>query len=159
MDHTNILNLVRTTYEVEDLKTITTSLLNNIYKEGLSYKTNTPYQKYITLKIIEDLEFKNIKNDISKTEAYLKSLNNDLKKIDTIKITIAIKPTTKLLEKLNYWVSKNTKKKTIFDITIEPKILGGAIISDKKGVYRDFSLQRKIDATFQNHQEEILSNL
>lgn len=157
MDHSNILNFVRTTSEQEELKDIATSLLGNIYKKSFDYRKASinPYQKFIASKIIQDLESQKITTDKTKTEKYLKALIDDSNKLSTIKITIAIQPTAKLLEKLGYWTPKNTKSKTIFDIKVDPKILGGAIISDKKGVYRDFSLLKKIDNTFQTQNKEI----
>jgi len=159
MEYLNILNLVRTTNEQEELKTSVASLQSNLYKKSLELdkSSQSQYQQFITQEIIKDLKRLRIDSNKSKMEDYFKSLLVELKNLDTTKIVIAIKPTPKLLDKLNEWIIKTNKQKVIFDIEVDPKILGGAKISNEKGQYIDISLVKSIDDTLLNGKKDINS--
>jgi F0F1-type ATP synthase delta subunit len=50
---------------------------------------------------------------------------------------------------------KNLSENVIFDFEVDPKILGGAIITNKKGSYSDLSLLKKINDLFQNQKDQL----
>ena len=61
-----------------------------------------------------------------------------------MKLKIAFSPSSEFLEEINQWFEKELSVKVILDLTINPKIVGGAII-EYQGNWRDFSLRKKID--------------
>lgn len=80
---------------------------------------------------------------------YLKSINNyddlvkDLKKLGVVKITIAVPLTIGLLNSIDDFFVKRLKKKFLFDISVDEKIIGGIrIIFD--GKYADYSVLKTI---------------
>lgn len=158
MDQVNILRLIRSVDDQEEVKTAVSVLLENLYKTGvnrnLGYKNE--YQKKIIDEIISDLNRKNIK-ETPDIENYLNSFLDSLKNMSTVKITIAVSPNNHLLEMLKDWSEKNMEENTIFDIETDPDILGGVILSTNKGLYKDFSLLKKLDDVFVKSRKEIFS--
>ena len=161
MEFSNILKLVRSCDEQGELENIIASLHKNLYITGIqrgldNYRTD--FEKTAYEIIFSDINSKDIR-DNSDIEKYLDVLLDTVKNLNKIKITIAISPNNHLLDALASWTEKNMRQKYIFDIEVDPQILGGAIISSKKGVYKDFSLSRKINDIFTIHKKEIFSQI
>src|SRR3972149_1756155 len=105
MDQVNILKMVRSVEDQEEVKNTISSLLENLYKTGVNKTTQSKseYEKKITEEILSDLNGKN----------------------------------------------------TVFDIDTDSDILGGVILSTKKGLYKDFSLSKKLNDVFAEKRKEI----
>lgn len=67
----------------------------------------------------------------------------------TVNLTLAFLPSKSLVKKLALWFKKNFGSKVVLDIQVDPKILGGAILSFN-GYYRDFSLKKKLERKLKN---------
>jgi len=156
MDQVNILKMVRSVEDQEEVKNTISSLLENLYKTGVNKTTQSKseYEKKITEEILSDLNRKNIK-EASDIENYLNSLLESLKNLPTVKITIAVSPNNHLLDMLKSWAEENLGKNTVFDIDTDSDILGGVILSTKKGLYKDFSLSKKLNDVFAEKRKEI----
>ncbi len=76
--------------------------------------------------------------------SFLKKLKEYLLSLPEVKLKIAFSPSSEFLEEINQWFEKELSVKVILDLTINPKIVGGAII-EYQGNWRDFSLRKKID--------------
>ncbi len=111
-----------------------------------------------TIKIIKKLvqENKIDSSDYNSLEKVLTSIKQDLKKIRTLKISLAINPTSEIIDRLFDWAKKNLGEGIILDIDKNETILGGAIISFD-GIYKDFSLKNTLEEIFKDKKSEIMS--
>lgn len=80
----------------------------------------------------------------NKEEQPTKELEKYLRSLPEIKLEIAFSPENNFLEKISQWFEKELGQKIILDLTVNPKIVGGAII-EYQGNWRDFSLAKEID--------------
>ena len=156
MDNSSILKLIRTTEEKEESINLIESLLENNYKNRLTaeFESSSPFLRnlwnYISSKIAK---FEGNRLEIEK---YLNSVLVKIQDQKTLKITLAIKPSEKLVDTITNWAQKNLSEEIIFDIEVDPRIIGGAIIISNKGEFADFSLLKKIDNIFSSKKAEIL---
>src|SRR3989344_400785 len=156
MDNSSILKLIRTTEEKEESISLIKSLLENNYKNRLTaeFESSSPFLRnlwnYISSKIAK---FEGNRLEIEK---YLNSVLVKIQDQKTLKITLAIKPSGKLVDTITNWAQKNLSEEIIFDIEVDPRIIGGAIIISNKGEFADFSLLKKIDNIFSSKKAEIL---
>ncbi len=94
---------------------------------------------------LEKLEEKGIiSNSPNQQIAFFSELKERLQKIPQVKLEIAFKPSRDFLLKLADWFKEKIHQRVILDLTINPKIIGGAII-EYQGSWRNFSLAKKID--------------
>lgn len=84
----------------------------------------------------------------------LAKLEKDIKSAQTLTVYLSFEMPDNEKDKLGAYLRANFKKDLIFEIKLDPNIIGGAALS-WKGIYKDFSLRARID---QNHQA-ILSSL
>jgi|GEM_PF-1730495 len=80
-------------------------------------------------------------------QAFLEKLHQQISSFSVFQLTIAFDPNDSTLDVLSLWVKTNISPLTVLDVVCNPHILGGAIIS-YKGIYKDFSLKRKLDELF-----------
>jgi len=77
-------------------------------------------------------------------EKELYDLEKELRSLPEIKLEIAFNPSDYFINRLSGWLKREFGRKTILDITVNPKIVAGAII-EYQGNWRDFSAAKKID--------------
>ncbi len=84
-------------------------------------------------------------------EQLLSEYRDSFEDYEEIKLTLAIEPEEKLIQKILDWFSKNIPDTFDYVLEIEKKknILGGTLISFR-GSYTDFSLEKKLDKYFEN---------
>lgn len=83
--------------------------------------------------------------DRESTKQLLDNTLTEVKNLKKIKITLASPPDDFVIQNIEQWLNNNNLENFIFDITINKKILGGAIIVGKRGEYKDFGLDKRID--------------
>jgi len=81
----------------------------------------------------------------------LEKLKKNLQIISQIRIQIAYPVSKAFLKNIVSWIEKETHKKLILDIILNPKIVGGAII-EYQGKYENFSLEKEIDKIIREKQ-------
>jgi F0F1-type ATP synthase delta subunit len=74
----------------------------------------------------------------------LEKIGEELKNLRELRLTMAIEPSRKLVSKIVGWVKKNVDERAVVSIDIEPKIMGGAVIS-YAGRVVDFSLSKRLE--------------
>lgn len=74
-------------------------------------------------------------------------LEKELRVLPEIKLDIAFFPKDNFLNRISQWLQEEFGQRIILDITVNPKIVAGAII-EYQGIWRDFSLAKKIDQLF-----------
>lgn len=76
--------------------------------------------------------------------SFFKSLRDFLEQIPQLKLEIAFSPSENFPAMIRQWFWENNKQKVIIDLTINPNIVGGAVI-EYKGQYANFSLLEKMN--------------
>ena len=76
--------------------------------------------------------------------SFFDELKNYLQKIPQVKLEIAFEPSEDFLLRIKKWFKEENHQEVILDITVNPKIVGGAII-EYQGYFRDFSLVKEMD--------------
>jgi hypothetical protein len=158
-DKNEFYNLLKTDRD----RTLALLFLNNLY-ENL-YKTDTSFSNFLSKN--QDEHFAKIilgqfpsdwlaASDKERIEKKINELKKEIQILPTISLTIAIHPNEELLKALEHWAEVNFKTKMIFDIRVNPEIIGGAIVI-RNGSYKDFSLSKKIDEIFAARHEDIVS--
>lgn len=79
-------------------------------------------------------------------EKVLRDLKGFIESLPLVKLSIAIEPRTSTIDKI-YSRLQNLLGNVLLEITFDPKLIGGVVIS-YKGEYRDFSLLRFFDLEF-----------
>lgn len=157
MDESKVLKLIRTAGEKEELISLAEKLIEETYKE--KFEGVSEYSSNLSKKIWEVISLEissiGISNNRRKIEKYLNSLLEKTRNINSLKLTIAISPTPELITALSNWVEINLSEKIIFDIKVDPEIIGGAIITSDSGEFADFSLLRKINQIFEAKKSTI----
>lgn len=87
-------------------------------------------------------------------EKVLKSLKTAISKLKEVKLTMSFEPSTTTVDKIYSWIRINLGPDHILDINTKPEILAGITIS-YKGRYRDYSVAKIFDSTFQNSIPQI----
>lgn len=73
-------------------------------------------------------------------------------KMQVVNLTLAINPDLRFLTGLQEWFSDNLGQKVIFELDVDPQIIGGAKIICRDH-YRDFSLSGMIEEFSKNEVE------
>lgn len=73
-------------------------------------------------------------------------------KMQVVSLTLAITPSRDFLIELQQWFSDNLADKVIFDLNVDPQIIGGVTIICRDH-FRDFSLAATIERTAKNGEE------
>lgn len=96
-------------------------------------------------KIIAELEMKSAesaqgKNSTSdKTASLLSEFKDEFYKAEVVSMTLAIEPSREFLSELQSWFSSSAGERVIFDLKVDPQIIGGIKLICRNH-FRDFSL-------------------
>jgi F0F1-type ATP synthase delta subunit len=105
------------------------------------YKTGDQGFDY-ALKSVVSLELAGIISEMLKEGISIKDLLQKIidavKNLQTLKLTIAVNPSEKMIDEIHHWMDQNLPAGIILEIEVDKKIIGGAKIS-WGGKYGDFS--------------------
>lgn len=153
---------IKTVRQAEDFCAEISFILNNLYNVGNTSidQILTKHSSKATAGIIKKILINNkvLPTDFSNAEKILNALIDQVKRMKIIKLTLAIDPNDELVGKISAWVNENMEKNTLLDISRDESILGGAILSID-GVYKDFSLKKKLSDIFVDKKQELFSNI
>lgn len=116
-----------------------------IYKKKkgkLSDKTQNIASKKLRNTIEKQEERGNLKTR-PQQEEFLDQLENYFKNLPQIQLTLAFSPSDSFLEEISQWLKNQIGQRTIINLTVNPEIVGGAII-DHEGHHLDLALSKKI---------------
>ncbi|TSC66660.1 MAG: Uncharacterized protein CEO21_129 [Microgenomates group bacterium Gr01-1014_80] len=139
----DILSTILTnTYTIQDLRRrvrLLKSHLENIYfghhREELSPEDSS-WISSLSDSFVSEFNKDNI-------HALFNSLEDQIKKLNPLVIYLAFEPGQEQIEQIGFWVKKNLTQPKVFEIKIDPALLGGAALVNG-GVYKDYSLRSKI---------------
>ena len=151
-----ILAQIRTKEELDELIAEVQILLNALYQNG-----GEAFDSLLKTKVLQKHSkvFVEVfsKDGIDK-KTYLNGLNAKLNKIEFVSIKISFEPSDDFLDRLSYFVKKNSSLETVLDIAFDPATLGVAELI-YKGNYRDYSFNKIFEQEFQKSRAEILKIL
>lgn len=143
---------IKTSQEKKEFLQCIYALKNSLFKKDeftktLIDKTPAKYSDYITRAL-------NGKSDRGSVESLLDQLENKLKKLKEIDLTIAFTPSKSSIEKIYSWVSRNLGVNIVINLNIDPELLAGAIINFN-GIYKELSLKKLIETGFLTKKDKI----
>lgn len=82
-------------------------------------------------------------------KAFFTKIQDRINKLPTLSLTIAFEPKEKTLHALSEWFVMNIKKQMLFEITVDPNVIGGAKLN-YQGNFLDASVKPLFDKTLQD---------
>ena len=150
-----ILSLCRTRREAMDLIEALDEVLVTSYKVNVNLHEHMrsvfPYTTYDTMiLLIRDHEI-DIK-DAHMLYRFLHGIKDLVTHVPTVEISLAFTPTPRFLDRVSGWLFENFKEPILLDLSVDPEIAGGAIVAFK-GIYKDYSLRKKMEELFNKTKE------
>jgi len=131
--HTQIDNILSESFN-------NTKQINELIDEILSYHTKT---KMLALVSREKIDM----NDLQKLRLFFSEVKKNIETLPVVSLTLAVSPGQRFISMLSSWFFLNTKKAVLLDITVDPTLIGGALIG-YKGYYKDFSLKKLLQEKY-----------
>lgn len=146
----DLITALKTTQEVANFTSEIDTLLLTFFKpkEVLITKALESISVTTAGKIMQAFSKNNL--DINNKDVavdFLETLKKLLKKFKIIKLILAFDPTLKTIENIHNYVKDTIGTGYILDIEVAKEILGGAIVMFN-GKYKDFTLKKSIEASF-----------
>jgi len=129
-------------FESEEISMV--KMLDSI-SEDSSFKIKQTFAK-------NNLDFNN-RDTVSK---FFKTLKEIIKKLKVIKMVLAFDPSVKTIENIHNFITDLLDVGYILEIEVSQEILAGAIVIFN-GKYIDFSLKKRIEDTFREKADQIVS--
>lgn len=157
--YSDIIASIKTTEDLSQIFSEIDSLLVSIFEaEDQSFDN--------ALKLISSDSAKKIKETLTKSgldttnkefiRNFLIGLKELLHKLKTVRLIIAFEPSDQTIEKIHNWISSNLGEGYILNIETDRAILGGAIVVSFNGEYRDFTVKKSLEYSFNAKRKEIL---
>ena len=86
-------------------------------------------------------EQKIVTTQLTEVEAFFRDLKDRVSNIPVLQLTLAIHPSEKILRNIQDWVEENVNMKVFMETKVNPKLIGGLMISIN-GYYHDYSLSK-----------------
>lgn len=86
-------------------------------------------------------------DDFAQVEQLIKTLTEQVTALPVLSVTLSFEPSEETINLLATWVQSNIGHAVLLDIHLDKTILGGAIL-EWRGIYKDFSLLKKVDSYF-----------
>lgn len=103
-------------------------------------------------KMISELEMKSAgftpakSSVLEKTASLIRDFKDEFYKTEVVSMTLAIEPSREFLSELQSWFSSSAGERVIFDLKVDPQIIGGIKLICRNH-FRDFSLSSIIEDT------------
>ena len=157
-----LFDVIKTDYDMSLSLNFLDDLAENIFKTDdslsrfIQKSSNNPLFAAILAILPSDLQ----NGDGDKNE--IKNLTTEIKKriqaLKKLSLTLAIKPNEKILKTVKDWARTNTGEQVVLDVTVDPEIIGGAIIV-RNGTYHDYSIAKKIKDIFVEKHDALMAKI
>jgi succinate dehydrogenase flavin-adding protein (antitoxin of CptAB toxin-antitoxin module) len=145
-----VFSQIRTKEEVENLLRVIDQLLASLYQRRGRLAADLVLPEFLNKELTKfDRDHPEV------TEKYLWELKKQLLNLPVVKLSLAFKPPSDLLERIVLWVRSKMEPKGILEIVVDEGVIGGAMITFN-GRYQDFSLKKSLKKVFEDQKEEIL---
>lgn len=89
---------------------------------------------------------------------YFRELKEYLQNLPKVKIELAFEPREEFVKKISDFINKDSKEKSVLDISIKPAILAGATI-EHRGIFKDYSYPDKLRNVIKEKFAKIYNDL
>lgn len=154
MERLELTYFFKTKAQANDFSSRLATIIQRLYENDFSLEKALmdafglqKKEKFMTL--LRDNQINIEKVDVLKT--FLVKIQETISKMQIMDITIAFEPKEKNLQAIADWLLMNLNRQILFNITVDPQIIGGAKIN-YNGRYLDVTMQpvfEKILATMQ----------
>lgn len=155
----DFLSNLQTSEDAEKLTEELQTLSSSLYKTGKRSFENilkTDIRKTTAQALGKLLENNQITKDQRRPiQTLLAQIESSIASMQKVEIIISFEPTESFLTRLHTFLQDSFSKPVLLSLKTDSRIIGGAI-SIQNGLYRDFSLKKKIDSFFENQKETIL---
>lgn len=151
-----ILSQVRTKQDVLRLIEEVEILLESLYEDQ-----GRGFDRTIASKVrarVSDAISDEINKSKADKKSYLLGLEKKLKGLKEVRLTLAFEPSSASIDKFNDFIKKNVGEEVVLDLSFDPKLIGGAIVT-YDGEYRDFSINRFFEEEFTQNKKMVLELL
>ncbi len=143
----DITELVKTKQDASEFTTSLGTCINLLFNSRNNPETivnqTFPYEK--KGKLLSLLEkYKIARTDSSLVKQFLQQLKDDIQKIPVVTLCIAFEPNDHTIDSVSDYFMLQIKIVVLLDIIVNEKIVGGTIIT-YKGVYKDYSIKKKLE--------------
>ncbi|MEK7182985.1 MAG: F0F1 ATP synthase subunit delta [Patescibacteria group bacterium] len=141
--YSKILRSVRTREELDTL----TSELELLKKARYTLKKEGSFEKVLAREVqapMAALLREALAQSSGDAASFIDGLEKILTSLTFVKLTLAFEPTEQQRARFSEWVYTNVGPGVVLDITVEPRVLGGAII-EHEGKFGDFSVRKKLE--------------
>lgn len=144
MDQIDVSYFAKTKAEALDFSDRVSAIANMVYQSGFQLdqtlmQTFGMQKKDAFLSLLRDHKVSTESH--SDLKNFLTKIQETTLALPTLSLTLAFQPTEQTLETLSRWFMLNIKKQVLFDITVDPKIIAGMLIS-YQGKYLDFTIKQ-----------------
>ena len=82
-------------------------------------------------------------------KGFIDKIQEHIASLPTLSITLAFEPTERTLQGMSRWFILNTKKQMLFDVKVDPTLIGGAVIQSA-GRFLDYSIKPDFERIFKD---------
>jgi ATP synthase delta (OSCP) subunit len=143
--YSDILSLIKTTTESADFLQEIDLLTSGLYK-----KAQTPVDTDLAKHLRPDFALILKKVPQNTWRAYLSGLREAISQMRVLRLTLAIIPTTAVLQDATAWVKTNVGTDVVVETQVDPSLIGGAVVNFA-GKFRDLSLKPSFEKELANH--------
>jgi hypothetical protein len=150
-----ILETIRTKADVWRILTEVEALEQGLFRSGENSYEDV-MRKLVRSEIAGILTSQN-RSEVDK-KGVLREINECVKKLRLLKITLAIDPPPLIIDKIAQWIHQNVGAEIVLDIEVDPGILSGARVSFE-GRYGDFTLIKEWERVWKEKSEEMMKGV
>lgn len=155
MDFTTIFDPISTTQDAREVVDSLEALSESLFRkdnESVEKKIETVLPFSLADRIKQYCKDNQLSlQDPTVLADFLEKLTKLLRAFPVITFYVACMPNEQYIQHLSGLVFGYCKEKVLLDIIVEKKLVGGAIIA-WKGVYKDYSLRKRIDEVYKNKE-------
>jgi len=143
--YSDILSLIKTTTESADFLQEIDMLTSGLYKKAGVASEVDPSQR-----MRPDFALILKKVPQSNWHSFLSGLRQAISQMRVLRLTLAMVPTTAVLQHTTTWVKTNVGVDVVVEIQVDPSLIGGAVVNFA-GKFRDLSLKPSFEKELANY--------
>jgi F0F1-type ATP synthase delta subunit len=140
---------IKTTNDAMELSQVLDQISESLFKTDASameaVMKAVPYDLGVALNKLA-IEHNVGMEDKAGVQKFFVKLQEDLSTMPVVKLTLAVKPKAELITLIHTWFYHTYHKIVLLDITVDPDIMGGSIVS-AGGKYYNGSIGKRIIST------------
>lgn len=154
-DFTTIFESICTTEDareaIEDLTALSASVFKED-KEGVEKKIATVVSFALADRIKQYCKEKQISlQDTTAFVDFIETLTKAIRELPIMTLYLAFSPNEQYVKQLSALACRYGNQRVLLDIIVDKKLIGGAMIA-WKGVYKDYSLRKRVDEAYKDKE-------